>query len=281
MRVTLCGTRGSLPTPDADKLRYGGNTSCVLVELAQGRLILDAGSGIRRLGAMVFGAREPVHILLTHLHLDHIMGLLFFAPFFDPAAEVTVWGPRGGLRGLRERLSRYLSAPLSPIEMRELPARVRFSEVPAEPWSLLGAEVTATPVTHRGPTLGYRIVEDGRSLCYLPDHEPALGCDLDATPLEWISGAAVARGVDVLIHDAQYTGDEYSGTIGWGHSTIAQALSYAHRMGAGRLQMFHHDPSHEDALIDRLAEQARERWRERGGQPEQIAFAAEGDSFQV
>ena len=281
MNVTLCGVRGSLPTPDADKLGFGGNTSCVLVELEQGRLILDAGSGIRRLGAMVFGAREPVHILLTHLHLDHIMGLLFFAPFFDPEAEVTVWGPHGSLRGLRERLSRYLSAPLSPIEMRELPAKVQFCEVPSTPWEMLGATILATPVTHRGPTLGYRISEDGRSLCYLPDHEPGLGCDLESTPLQWLSGCAVARGADVLIHDAQYTSDEYRGTVGWGHSTIEQTLAYARRMEARRLLLFHHDPSHEDAVLARLQDDARQRFGEQGRDSDDVTMAAEGLTFVV
>jgi len=275
MQVTLCGARGSIPTPDADKLRYGGNTSCVSVELEGGQLILDAGSGIRTLGARVYGRREEVHILLTHLHLDHIMGLLFFAPFFDTEARVTVWGPRGSFRDLRRRLGRYLSAPLSPIEMRDLPAHVSFNEVPSGPWQLLGARCEAALVTHRGPTLGYRITEAGRSLCYLPDHEPALGADLEQAPREWISGAGLADRADLLIHDAQYTEPEYHGTIGWGHSTIEDALRFADRTEARQLLLFHHDPAHEDELLDRLLARARELWVDRGGDAGQVHMATE------
>jgi phosphoribosyl 1,2-cyclic phosphodiesterase len=276
MRVTLCGVRGSIPTPDADKLRYGGNTSCVSVELERGQLILDAGSGIRNLGARVFGRHEEVHILLTHLHLDHIMGLLFFAPLFDPEASVTVWGPRGAFRDLRRRLSRYLSTPLSPIEMRELPAQVAYREVPSEAWELCGARVQAGLVSHRGTTLGYRIDENGNSLCYLPDHEPALGADLRRSPPEWISGASLASGVDLLIHDAQYTRPEYEGTIGWGHSTFEDALCFAERAEAERVLLFHHDPTHEDELLDRLHARAVDVWTDRGGDAAQIEMAAEG-----
>jgi phosphoribosyl 1,2-cyclic phosphodiesterase len=279
MQVTLCGVRGSIPTPDADKLRYGGNTACVLVELEGGQLILDAGSGIRNLGARLFGLRGEMHILLTHLHLDHIMGLLFFAPFFDAEAQVTVWGPRGTFRDLRRQLARYLSTPLSPIEMRELPAHVRFSEVPSEPWRLLGAECRAALVTHRGPTLGYRITEHGHTVCYLPDHEPALGVDLEQVPREWISGADLAAGADLLIHDAQYTEPEYRGTVGWGHSTFEDALRFADRAGAERLHLFHHDPTHEDELLDRLLDRARDVWVQRGGAADQIEMAAEGASI--
>ena len=281
MQVTLCGVRGSIPTPDSDKLRYGGNTSCVLLELDGGQLILDAGSGIRNLGARLYGRREEIHILLTHLHLDHIMGLLFFAPFFDTEAQVTVWGPPGSFRDLRRRLARYLSTPLSPIEMRELPAHVRFCEVPSGPWRLLGAECRADFVTHRGPTLGYRITEGRHSVCYLPDHEPALGVDLESMPREWISGADLAHGADLLIHDAQYTVPEYRGTVGWGHSAFEDTLLFADRAQAKRLLLFHHDPTHEDELLDRLLERARDLWTQRGGGSEQVEMAAETASITI
>jgi phosphoribosyl 1,2-cyclic phosphodiesterase len=281
MRVTLFGVRGSIPTSDPDKLRYGGHTSCVAVELDGGRLILDAGSGIRNLGRSIFRQPEPVHILLSHLHLDHVLGLLFFAPFFDPSAQVTVWGPNGSFRGLRRSLSRYLSQPLSPVEIRELPAHVAFEEVPAEPFRLLGAEITAGLVTHRGPTVGYRVRDNGHTLCYLPDHEPALGDDLDSAPREWVSGLSLAAGADLLIHDAQYTREEYRATLGWGHSTIPDALRFARRADAARTLLFHHDPGHDDTQLDALGEQAVQLWESDGGDPTQVAMAAEGSSYEL
>ena len=130
MRVRLWGVRGSIPTPGPETMEVGGNTPCVEVTAADGtELILDAGSGIRALGAVLLGRRRHLHILLTHLHLDHIQGLLFFAPLFDRQAEITVWAPPGQAP-LRRRLARYLSNPLSPVEIRDLPARVAFEEVP-------------------------------------------------------------------------------------------------------------------------------------------------------
>ncbi len=279
MHLSLFGTRGSIATPDADKLRHGGNTSCVSVELDDGQLILDAGTGIRNLGAQLYGSSRPLHILLTHLHLDHIQGLLFFAPFFDPTADVTVWGPRGAVRGLRQRLARYLSSPLSPIEMRELPARVAFREVPAEPWSLLGAQISAGLVTHRGPTLGYRISQRGKSICYLPDHEPGLGQDVERDPGDWISGFALAHGVDLLVHDGQYTGQEYLSTRGWGHCAVPDALRFARRAQVSRLVLFHHDPAHDDAALDVLGAEARSAWTDQGGEARQVVMAVEGQRF--
>jgi hypothetical protein len=156
------------------------------------------------------GRCRRLHVLLTHLHLDHIQGLMFFAPFFDPEVEITVWGPPAAGRALRKRLARYISKPLSPIEIGELPARVTFRDVPSEPWRIGAVELSAALVSHRGPTLGYRLSENGTSLCYLPDHEPALGQDLASAPAAWISGHGLARGASLLIHDGQYSRDEYA-----------------------------------------------------------------------
>jgi len=266
MLTTLWGVRGSVPVPGPATERFGGNTSCVQVTASDGsEFVLDAGTGIRDLGAAIAGRPRQLHVLLTHLHLDHIQGLMFFAPFFDPEAEITVWGPPAAGRELRKRLARYISNPLSPIEIGELPARVTFRDVPSEPWQIGGVELRASLVSHRGPTLGYRLSENGTSLCYLPDHEPALGQDLAHARTGWISGYGLARGASLLIHDCQYTEGEYPAHRGWGHSSLPDALAFARRCEAEHLLLFHHDPWHDDAFLEVLGREASDRWAQLDG----------------
>jgi phosphoribosyl 1,2-cyclic phosphodiesterase len=160
---------------------------------------------------------------------------------------------------LRKRLARYLSTPLSPVEIRDLPAKVAFEEVPSGGWRLGEFRVRGALVAHRGPTLGYRVEHSGASLCYLPDHEPGLGTSLPSMPADWISGLGLARGATALIHDSQYTDDEYASRRGWGHSGLSDALAFAQRARPERLLLFHHDPSHDDAQLQSLAREASER----------------------
>ncbi len=181
MKVKLWGTRGSIPAPGPETIRYGGNTSCVGVTLSDGSMLaLDAGTGIRSLGLAQPDEPARLHILLTHLHLDHIQGLVFFAPAFRPQTEIVIWGPASPEASLRDRIARYISAPLSPVEVRELPCDVSFRHCPESEWEIGSARIRAASVSHRGPTLGYRIDDGDSSLTYIPDHEPALGADLDA-----------------------------------------------------------------------------------------------------
>jgi len=261
--------------------RYGGNTSCVQVTLSSGeQLILDAGTGIRTLGLGLV-ERPTVRILLTHLHLDHIQGLMFFPPCFRSDAEITIWGPASPEASLEDRIARYISAPLSPVEVRELPCSLSFADTPASEWELGGATIRAEAVTHRGPTLGYRITDGDTSLCYIPDHEPALGTPLAALEREWISGFDLARNADLLIHDGQYSDEEYPDHVGWGHSGLGDALAFARRVEARRLLLFHHDPLHADDFLDRLHDEARERWRAMGGDPDLVRGATEGGELVV
>jgi phosphoribosyl 1,2-cyclic phosphodiesterase len=282
MRVKICGARGSVPSPGPDNVNYGGNTSCVDVELSDGtRLILDAGTGIRNLPSDLGSDGEPVHILLTHLHLDHIQGLLFFAPLFEPRAEITIWGPSAPGPSLKQRLGRYLSAPLTPIDIRELPAHVDFRNCPVSAWDIGPAHIRAEAVTHRGPTLGFRIEEDGASLCYLPDHEPALLASLDELEPEWISGYSLASGASMLLHDSQYTDIEYPAHYGWGHAAVSHALEFAARCDADQMLLFHHDPQHGDDQLDSVLEDALVRWRDLGRDERALAMAHEGDELSV
>jgi ribonuclease BN (tRNA processing enzyme) len=143
---------------------------------------------------------------------------------------------------------------------------VTFRDVPSEPWRIGAVELSAALVSHRGPTLGYRLRENGTSLCYLPDHEPALGQDLASAPAAWISGHGLARGASLLIHDGQYSRDEYAAHRGWGHSSLPHALTFARRCDVDRLLLFHHDPWHDDALLEALDREAADGWAQLGGE---------------
>jgi phosphoribosyl 1,2-cyclic phosphodiesterase len=177
VKVTIWGTRGSLPAPGPETTRYGGNTSCVEVRGRDGSVVvLDAGTGIRRLGATIGPEVRRVDLLLTHLHLDHIEGLGFFAPLFVRGLEVHIWGPASTTLDLRARLTRYLSPPIFPVRLRDLPCQLELHDVMSVERLEIGElEIHAAQVCHPGPTVGYRIREGGASLAYLPDHEPALG----------------------------------------------------------------------------------------------------------
>jgi phosphoribosyl 1,2-cyclic phosphodiesterase len=281
MRVKVWGARGSVPAPGPQMNRYGGNTSCVQVSLAGGEeLILDAGTGIRTLG-LGLSERARIQILLTHLHLDHIQGLMFFPPCFRAESEITIWGPASPEASLEDRVARYISAPLSPVEVRELPCSVSFRDTPASQWELGGATIRAEAVTHRGPTLGYRISDGETTLAYIPDHEPALGAPLAGLDPEWISGFDLARDADLLIHDCQYTDDEYPDHVGWGHSRLTDTLTFARRVEARRLLLFHHDPLHSDGFLDRFAATAKGTWSELGGVAAELELAMEGAELEI
>jgi phosphoribosyl 1,2-cyclic phosphodiesterase len=259
MEATLWGTRGSLATPGAETARYGGNTSCVGVRGRNGTLlVLDAGTGIRSLGKTIDASVRRLDILLTHLHMDHIQGLGFFAPLYRNDIEINIWGPVSSKVSLRERLMRYMSPPLFPVSLRELPCAITLHEVPCGEVAIGEFRVTSALVCHPGPTVGYRITdEQGSVLTYLPDHEPALGAlKFPSLPLAWTSGGSLAAGADLLIHDSQYSIEEYLDHVGWGHSSLRQSLDFASLSEVKHLVPFHHDPGHVDSEIDRLMEEA-------------------------
>jgi phosphoribosyl 1,2-cyclic phosphodiesterase len=251
MKVTLWGTRGSQAAPGPDTVRYGGNTSCVEVQaLADTRLVLDAGTGIRRLGVALPDGVRRVDVLLTHLHMDHIQGLGFFEPLFRPHFEVHIWGPGSATADLRTRLTRYISPPLFPVRLSELPCDLHLHDLSDGYSEVPGFDVRAALVCHPGPTVGFRVESDHGNLAYLPDHEPVLACSAFADSPEWCSGLEIAAGVDVLLHDAQYTDSEYHERVGWGHSTLHHALAFARLANVKHLMPFHHDPAHDDDNLD-------------------------------
>lgn len=252
MKVTLWGTRGSLASPGADTARYGGNTSCVEVRGDDGTLlILDAGTGLRQLGLSLPRSLRRVNLLLTHLHMDHIQGLGFFGALRNPEIEVHIWGPASTKLDLRSRLTRYLSPPLFPVHLRDLPNTI-LHEVPRGDFDIGEFHISTALVCHPDPTVGYRIESPDAIITYLPDHEPALGAKKFPLSADWTSGYKLAAGSDILIHDAQFTEDEYKTRVGWGHSSLVHALKFATLAGVKSFVPFHHDPSHTDDVLDDL-----------------------------
>ena len=275
MLARVWGCRGSVAAPGPDTVRYGGNTSCVEVRLSSGQvLVLDAGTGIRPLGVLLQASPCPeLHILLSHLHLDHLQGLGFFRPLFNPGLDIHIWGPPSPVQPLAERIAMYLSPPLFPVHLDDVPARLTFHDAPGERVSIGSATIRAGLVQHQGPTVGYRIEEHGYSLVYLPDHEPSLGTELRSLPPEWMSGYDLARGADVLLHDAQYRNHEYGAHVGWGHSGVADAMEFADKSGVRKLVLFHHDPYHTDDELEEVLLEARAIWP---SAEDRVCLASEG-----
>ena len=253
MKVSLWGTRGSLATPGADTIRYGGNTSCVSIEGPEGTwLVLDAGTGIRSLGRELPSDLKRVDVLLTHLHMDHLQGLPFFAPVRNPNIETHIWGPASTMLSLKARLQRYVSPPLFPVSVRDLAPTLCFHELSVDMFEIGEFEIIAQLVIHPNPTVGYRILHKDKAVTYLPDHEPMLGTHRFPRSPEWTSGYALAAGADLLIHDTQYSPEEYQARVGFGHSNMVQAFEFAALADVKRFVPFHHDPTHSDDQLDQM-----------------------------
>lgn len=259
MRVTFFGVRGSCPTSGDRYRRVGGNTPCTVVDVdGEEPLILDLGTGLRALGdvlaPLLQGEGRPLRAaaLLTHLHFDHMLGLPFFTPLFDPGASVTVYGPRQESGTLKDTLHDAVKPPFFPVHMTDFRGEVCFCDTGDEDFSLGQVKVRARFVPHRGNTLGFRVEADGRSLAYLPDHQAPL--DRRAVSESVLE---LCEGADLVVHDAQYSDEEFAEKSDWGHSTVAYAVRVAAQAGAHRLALYHHDPTHTDRDLDRLLSRAR------------------------
>jgi phosphoribosyl 1,2-cyclic phosphodiesterase len=261
--VTFWGTRGSIPTPGPHTARYGGNTACLSVSAGGDRLvILDAGSGIRPLGRSLLAAHPgamTAEILLTHTHWDHIQGLPFFAPLNRKGNSVRIIGPRQGDVSLETIVDRQTDATVFPIPIKALAAELTVTEVTPGPFEVDGFRVETCRLRHPGMTLAYRLTprEGGASMAYVTDNELGPGGSYDV-PADWRRQLVrFLGGVDLLIHDGMYSDELAEARSGWGHSTPRQAVELAAECGARRLVLFHHEPDHDDAAIDRLLEGAR------------------------
>lgn len=266
MQVRFWGTRGSIATPGASTVRYGGNTSCIEVSTDDGDVILiDCGTGAHALGKALQaqGRGKSGHILISHTHWDHIQGLPFFGPLFVPGNDWHVYGPRGLGHSLKDILAGQMEYAYFPVALNAFAANMHFHEVVEGAFAIGDIRVVTHYLNHPALTVGYRIEADGASVVYASDHEPH-GADAAYGAAGALDGRDAAhvdflRDADLVIHDAQYTAAEYPAKIGWGHSTIEYAVDAAVSARAKRLALFHHDPARTDEDVDVLLERARAR----------------------
>ena len=256
MRVTVLGCRGSMPMPGPETAEFGGNSSCYRVEAAGETLYLDAGTGL----AWENPAEGPVRILLSHCHLDHVLGLPMFPGICRPEGQVEIYGPADGGMGPAEQLARFISPPLWPLGLEGYPAEVRFPELKL-PGEIGPFRISAMESNHPGRCLIYRVEAEGRSLVYATDFEHSEGKSREL--------AAFAEGADLILYDGQYTEEEYARRRGYGHSTPEAGLRLLAESGVRQLVLVHHDPWHSDAIL--------RAWEEEKG----VHFAREGETFRL
>jgi len=268
--VRFWGTRGSIASPGEHTTRYGGNTSCVEVRAQDGTVIvLDCGTGARELGLhLVRTMPSPMrlHLFIGHTHWDHIQGFPFFVPAFLPGAELNVYAPLGFQQSLEEAMSGQMEYSYFPVKLRDLRSRIHFTELEEGFFRVGDVLVETQYLNHTAPTIAYRMTSGGATVAYVTDHEPFWA------PEDGILNhpgdqrhIAFMRGADLVIHDAQYTQEEYTNRLGWGHSTIEYATDVALAAGVKRLALFHHDPGHDDPAMGRLEAQAQARVTASGG----------------
>jgi phosphoribosyl 1,2-cyclic phosphodiesterase/ActR/RegA family two-component response regulator len=258
--VRFWGTRGSIATPGQATIKYGGNTPCTEVRCGDQLLILDAGTGIRALGLSLLSEfqQRPIkgHIFVGHTHWDHIQGFPFFEPAFNSRNEFTIYSLHGGEKPLANVFWGQMDNDYFPVPLSAMKANLKFCELESEV-NLGEIQVSYVFLNHPGLAVGFRISYAGRSLVYLGDHENygylPPGGHYSPNPMD-LEIARFAENADLLISEGQYTEDEYEQKKGWGHSTFLDALERAAQAKAKRLAIFHHDPSHDDAFLDRILE---------------------------
>ncbi|HEU4629541.1 MAG TPA: MBL fold metallo-hydrolase [Gemmatimonadaceae bacterium] len=282
LRIRFWGTRGSVPTPGPGTVRYGGNTPCVEVRTSDDALaILDAGTGIRELGRTLLaapGAHVSADVYVTHAHWDHIQGLPFFAPLFQPGHDVRIWAAPELAPRIERAVRAQMAPEVFPVPFDEVRAEVRFRAVADDGPAPHGLGVRTHPVRHPGGALGYRLADcndERATLVYIPDNELDAAAPYPAAP-DWRARlVAFIHGAALLVHDAMYTAEEAAAHRGWGHSAVEDAVALAVEAGVPRLVLFHHRPDRGDDEVDALLARARARVAELGARLEVLA-ASEG-----
>lgn len=250
MTLTIWGARGSVPCPGLDWHRYGGNTSCIEVRCGDSLIILDGGSGLRGLGNSIEKTTVDADLLLTHTHVDHIVGIPFFKPLYNSKNTFRFWAGHLGTNGdLHDVLSSYMMAPLFPIPPAAFAANIQYHNFLAPKEFSLGPGVVVKTIrlNHPQGATGYRIEFNGRSFCYITDHEHIIG-EVNHKLIEFCAGT------DLLIYDCTYTDEVFEEYIGWGHSTWQEGIRLLQSSAAKQLMVFHHNPDHTDEQMDKICE---------------------------
>lgn len=294
--IRFWGVRGSIPSPGPNTAQVGGNTSCVELRVGDQVIVLDAGSGIRRLGqALMKEFRDiPVNItmLVTHTHWDHIQGFPFFVPAYSPRVNIRILGYEGAVHGLRGALFEQMQSAFFPIGLNQMAGRVTFEELVEMEFTLGAIKVRSMFSNHPGICLGYRLSTSAGDIVYLPDHEAyerfeierqrATGetspAGLDHARIQDEQVIAFLRDADVVIADSQYDVAEYQTRRGWGHTCADDTVDLAIRAGVKQLFLFHHDPDHDDEKINAMVASGEEKVREKGSALK-VAAAREGAEF--
>ncbi len=279
--IKFWGVRGSIPTPGPSTTRYGGNTSCLEIRNDNQLLILDAGSGLRNLGNALMGLGQKIqaHVFITHMHWDHIQGIPFFTPAYIPGNSITFLGADEPDRSLQSIISGQMDPTYFPIELDDMGAELKFRNLSEDSYTINNIKFETLYVNHPGNSLGYKFHLNDKSVVYISDNEPF---DTAATASEGMVGEDgnqklidFVKDCDILIHDAQYTQEEYEKHRTWGHSPFTFTVDMALKAGVQQLVLFHHDPLHDDDAVDTILKAARERAQNSGHRMEIIA-AQEG-----
>lgn len=275
MKIKFWGVRGSIACPGPDTAKYGGNTSCLQVIGGNEIIVMDAGTGIRKLGEQITAMKKPVrvHLLLSHTHWDHIQGFPFFTPIYFPGNELFVYGPRALEKSLEEALMFQMQYSYFPVRGVELAAKVKFTELGEETFSIGDVQVASKTMNHPIRVLAYKVTHKGRSAIYTGDNEPyydvladrgagtETGIHRRSEFIDECNQRVVdfCKGVDLLVADSQYTDEEYTKKRGWGHSSIGQVLSLAQAASVKTLALFHHEPTHDDETLMAIEKDAKVR----------------------
>ncbi len=273
MRITCWGARGSIPVSGQEYVKYGGDTTCIEVRSNSGDIvIIDAGSGIRKLGIKLLAAGERAYTMLfTHAHWDHLLGFPFFKPIYLPGTKITMYGCPFAQQSIKEIISKSMAAPYFPVDFHQLQAEIAFSGVCNDAFEVGTLRITPIRLSHPNQGLGYKFTEAGKSFVFLTDNElthvhPG-GCAYE----EYLR---FCEGADLLVHDAEYTEAQYASTKGWGHSVYTDALRLALEAGVGQFELFHHNQERADQDLDRIVEDCRRRAAESGSKLRVFGFAA-------